>query len=246
MKVYHGTTLNNVRNILNREKYKESVWSCSENDEFIYFWEEQNYIKVCGLEDEDPEFVREKCINDAFDSASIQAVLDQTVNKLYVLEIEIPKKYESLIQPDYSVTNNNGAVCIDIKDFNVNWIKNVLEIEHNMYSNLLTVSNLLNNDYFNKEKISDDLYQMATEIANHSVDFSFLYDIQMEKISNAKEYSLKELSKQYPDLQKTQFFIELKQKEIDKKLKERNKINKMVNMSKTQQPIISKNKKHNL
>lgn len=218
MLLYHGTTLENIRNILNKEKYKESVWNCSESDSFIYFWEKNKVLEELDSDSSKEEII-EKCVDLAFDSASIQAVSDIKADKLYALEINVPKKYEHLVEEDYSVPNNHGAVCIYMDDFDLNWIKKIYEVKHNHYSNIITVASLFNNDYFNHQKIDENLYDMAQAFADS--DFSSIYEASFEitlnlRSNSKKEYSIQEFIKLHPELENT-FYV----KEINKKIEEK-------------------------
>ena len=83
MKCFHGTTKKGLNAILNVDGYKpNSPWTVSDNDGAMYLWPQNK------LEDQHDFEENDQMICHAFESAEIQAVIEDTT-EIFVLEMEV-------------------------------------------------------------------------------------------------------------------------------------------------------------
>lgn len=153
MKCFHGTTKKGLNAILNSEGYKpNSPWTVSDNDGAMYLWPENKLIEQYEFED------TFQMINHAFESAEIQAVIEDTT-EVFVLELEIP---DELLQDDYSCENMaDVASFIETGQFNSNMVVKVYTCKLNKWNAPFIAAGLLSNPNFNQWCLDEDLLSLA-------------------------------------------------------------------------------------
>ena len=153
MKCFHGTTKKGLNAILNAEGYKpNSPWTVSDNDGAMYLWPQNK------LEDQHDFEENDQMICHAFESAEIQAVIEDTT-EIFVLEMEVP---DELLQDDFSCDNMaDVASFIETGQFNKDMIVKVYTCKLNRWNAPFIIASLLNNPNFNQWAVDEDLLELA-------------------------------------------------------------------------------------
>lgn len=149
MKVYHGTTKENYLAILNGDLAPKSIsaWSCSVDDNCIYFYSfDAVKANECNSDD-DEEYVEAICISKCFEQAQIQAAYIGEHTELVVFSAEIP---DNLLESDYSCENMESTAVFCLCDqFKPEYIKDVWKYSFNKWSSPAVISGIIGNPYFN-------------------------------------------------------------------------------------------------
>ena len=114
MLLYHGTTTQRAEAILSGSVKPSnlSAWTCSDGDEYLYFWSPHELLAVG--EAEEPEYALDRALQNALESARIQAALsDDPVNEVTVLVFDID---EAHIEPDLSCENMTGSGSVRVEE----------------------------------------------------------------------------------------------------------------------------------
>ena len=116
MKCYHGTTYENYLEIIKNNGFEYTgikTWNCSEDDS-TYFYTFDKVKKYQDLEEEANEYITQRAIESAFESARISAsVQKSTSNKIIVLELEID---DDLLDDDFSCPNMDNIASFVMSD----------------------------------------------------------------------------------------------------------------------------------
>ena len=172
IKVYHGTTKESYRSILNNLYKKDefnSIWSCSDKDGYFYLWNSDK----C-LEDYEENEVHEVLLKSSFESAQLQAAFRGKDTKLIVLELEIPSE---LIEDDDSCENMDWCSRIDFNNFNPEFIKRVYSCDFNSWLSPFVLTNISNNNLFNKFYLDEKMEQFMEKIKNYNIFLDDIYGL---------------------------------------------------------------------
>lgn len=184
MRLFHGTTKENLKALLLKKEEPISCWKCSDRDGMLYFYDHQKMID-CGecQEDNDTSLT----IQRAFENAQIQAAFKGISTELYVIELSLSEK---LVEDDFSCDNMHlMASCTDTENISVDSIVKVYKCEFNHWYSPIILSCMLTNDDFNHEDVDYILYAVANALNKSDIscyldemsDFDF-YEISMDRL----------------------------------------------------------------
>lgn len=198
-KLYHGTTVEAMKEIIQGHYDPEStIWSCS-NPGFMYVYGKDELCKVEGWdEDCTTQEQEDNCARRANESAQIaNAILPNPKPKTYVIEFKIPDelydqaKEDDVISPDCSSENmeNYGALQVDACWLNEH-IKSgeikmrVWAFEFNPCLTPFYLSGLFQNDYFEEtlEKLPRLMYDAIKAISDSGIFLEDLLDCECLEI----------------------------------------------------------------
>ena len=187
MRCFHGTTSKGLHAILSKAGYKPNTpWTCSDNDGAMYVWPSNKIADMDlgeELTEDNQDEVSERGINQAFESAQVQAVTCNDFD-LYVIELEID---DNLLSDDFSCENMDSvASYINIGDFDLTMVKAIYSFRMNQWLAPQLVAGLLHNQYFNKWSIEPALLEVAETLQ------------QLEHYSDPEEFDYAE--EYLPDL----------------------------------------------
>lgn len=184
IKCYHGTTKKGLRALLSGEGFKPtSPWTVSDQDAAMYVWPTYKIISSNGLEDS-PEESEDWGIRQAFEAAEVQ-VITTDEDKLYTLVLNIPK---DLLEDDYSCANMaDVASYLSCDDFSKDFIESILESKFNIWRKPYLAMCLLDNPYFNKWALDEDLLEMAEALRDSGIEMEPL-DHLGECVDVTEEY----------------------------------------------------------
>jgi hypothetical protein len=109
MKLFHGTTFDNLANIRKnglRTEKGGANWTCS--DEYVYFWSPKELEESGDTKEGDGE---REAFQRAFDSAQVSLGFSKSCRAV-VLEIELDESLLEQVEPDSSCDNMTGAVRV--------------------------------------------------------------------------------------------------------------------------------------
>ena len=194
-KLYHGTTIEAMKEIVQGRYDPEStIWSCS-NPGFMYTYGKDELCEAEGWdEDCTTQEQEENCARRANENAQIaNAILPEPKDKTYVIEFQISDemyewaKENGIISPDNSSENMKdfGSLQVDACWLNEH-IKSgeikmwVWYFEFNPYLTPFYLSNLFQNEYFEEtlEKLPNLMYDAVKAIADAEIYLEDLLDIE--------------------------------------------------------------------
>lgn len=192
-KLYHGTTVEGMKEIIQGRYDPEStIWSCS-NPGFMYVYGKDELCEVEGWDEDCTTLEQEdNCARRANESAQIaNAILPNPEDKTCVIEFRIPNelynwaKENDAISPDCSSENmeDYGALQVDAYWLNQH-IKSgeikmwVWTFEFNPRLALFYLSGLFQNEYFEEtlEKLPPLMYDAVKAIADAGIFLEDLLD----------------------------------------------------------------------
>lgn len=192
-KLYHGTTIKAMEEIVQGRYDPEStIWSCS-NPGFMYVYGKDELCEAEGWdEDCTTREQEENCTRRANESAQIaNAILPEPEDKTCVIEFQIPDgihewaKENDIISPDCSNENmvDYGTLQVDAWWLNQH-IKSgeikmqVWYFEFNPYLTPFYISGLFQNEYFEEtlEKLPPLMYDAVKAIADAGIFLEDLLD----------------------------------------------------------------------
>lgn len=192
-KLYHGTTVEAMKEIVQGRYDPEStIWSCS-NPGFIYVYGKDELCEAEGWDEDCTTREQEdNCARRANDSAQIaNAILPKPENKTCVIEFGIPDelynwaKENEVISPDCSSENmeDYGALQVDAwwlnKHIKSGEIKmRVWVFGFNSYLAPFYLSGVFQNEYFEEtlEKLPPLMYNAIKAIADANIFLEDLFD----------------------------------------------------------------------
>jgi hypothetical protein len=173
MKAFHGTTKKGLNAILNGGSKPNCPWTVSDNDGMTYVWPLDKLVSANALEDDDASYQTEYGIRQAFESAEIQAVMEES-EAIFVIELDIP---DELLEDDFSCENmDNVASVLHMNDFDLKFIKKVYIADLNKWSFPFIVSGLLQNEHFNRWAVDEQLVEIAeslTDVYREPTEFNY-------------------------------------------------------------------------
>lgn len=194
-KLYHGTTIKAMEEIVQGRYDPEStIWSCS-NPGFMYVYGKDELCEAEGWdEDCTTQEQEENCVKRANENAQIaNAILPEPEDKTCVIEFQIPDgiyewaKENGIVSPDYSNENmeDYGALQVDAWWLNQH-IKSgeikmqVWYFEFNPYLTPFYISSLFQNNYFEEtlEKLPRMMYDAVKAIADAGIFLEDLLDVE--------------------------------------------------------------------
>ena len=192
-KLYHGTTVEAMKEIIQGRYDPEStIWNCS-NPGFMYVYGKDELCEVEGWDEDCTTLEQEdNCARRANESAQIaNAILPNPEDKTCVIEFRIPNelynwaKENDAISPDCSSENmeDYGALQVDAYWLNQH-IKSgeikmwVWTFEFNPRLALFYLSGLFQNEYFEEtlEKLPPLMYDAVKAIADAGIFLEDLLD----------------------------------------------------------------------
>ena len=192
-KLYHGTTIEAMKEIVQGRYDPESTnWSCS-NPGFIYVYGKEELCEAEGWdEDCTTQQQEDNCARRANESAQIaNAILPKPENETCVIEFGIPDelynwvKENDVISPDCSSENmeDYGALQVDACWLNEHIKSGEIEMrvwafEFNPFLIPFYLSGLFQNDYFEEtlEKLPRLMYDAVKAIADAGIFLEDLLD----------------------------------------------------------------------
>ena len=194
-KLYHGTTIKAMEEIVQGRYDPEStIWSCS-NPGFMYVYGKDELCEAEGWdEDCTTQEQEENCARRANESAQIaNAILPEPEDKTCVIEFQISDemyewaKENDIVFPDCSNENmvDYGALQVDAWWLNEH-IKSgeikmwVWYFEFNPYLTPFYISGLFQNEYFEEtlEKLPGMMYDAVKAIADAGIFLEDLLDVE--------------------------------------------------------------------
>ena len=114
MKVFHGTSYENYKNIVKNGFHTESVtWLCSDANT-LYCWSPDEIME--GFPNVSKEEAVDFAMRSAFENATITAALKGSCsNRVAVFELEVD---EMAVSSDYSAPGMSGAICLYLDEAN--------------------------------------------------------------------------------------------------------------------------------
>ena len=200
-KLYHGTTIEAMKEIVQGRYDPEStIWSCS-NPGFMYVYGKDELCEVEGWdEDCTTQEQGDNCARRANESAQIaNAILPKPGNKTCVIEFGIPDelyewaKENDIVSPDYSYEymENYGALQVDACWLNQHIKSGEIKIrvwvfEFNPYLTPFYLSSLFYNEYFEEtlEELPPLMYDAVKAIADAGIFLEELLDCECLGIEN--------------------------------------------------------------
>lgn len=200
-KLYHGTTVEAMREIIQGRYDPEStIWSCS-NPGFMYVYGKDELCEAEGWdEDCTTQEQEDNCARRANESAQIaNAILPKPGNKTCVIEFGIPDelyewaKENDIISPDCSSENmeDYGALQVDAWWININIKSNVIKMrvwyfDFNSHLTPFYLSGLFQNEYFEEtlEKLPRLMYEAIKVIADSRLFLEELLDCECLRVEN--------------------------------------------------------------
>lgn len=185
---YHGTTEQGLEQILNGDGTKTSVWECSENDSYMYFWDAKKSREEYGLEDEDIGVLTianaiknqqsEPALRYAIESAAVQAAaLNQTTLYILIAEFE-----EDIAEEDTSCPNMSHTPAVRVYQENLNLrkhIKHIFKMNCSAYLHPVILAGFLENDMieaYKWENVHPTCLKLAKALAKNDDAMCELYD----------------------------------------------------------------------
>lgn len=174
MKLYHGTTAKGYNNIINNTQCKPvNPWYCSEDDDLMYFWSYDEITAEYNYNNEiDHESTHETCLQYGFEAGQVQALMTDDT-ELYVIEVDVP---DELVMLDESCDNMQYARCINISDFNINYIKKTFVCNFNIWHKPFILASVMQNPNFNNYNIDSALLEVADSVQNTHIDAVHEFD----------------------------------------------------------------------
>jgi len=168
MLCYHGTTIENLKVLLNGDKTEiDSAWTCSDSDDAFYVWPLNKMMKEHCVDTKQDG--KEAGIRQAFEAAQVQAAMAGKSTKLVVLEMDI---YSQDLSDDYSCNNMaDAASFIDSDNFDVSRIIRVFVVDFNHWLSPMILSGLLENEQFNKWSLDANLRDCAEAMQGIELDY---------------------------------------------------------------------------
>ena len=200
-KLYHGTTIEAMKEIVQgRYDPENTIWSCS-NPGFMYVYGKDELCEVEGWdEDCTTQEQEDNCARRANESAQIaNAILPKPGNKTCVIEFGIPDelyewaKENDIISPDCSSENmeDYGALQVDAWWININIKSNVIKMrvwyfDFNSHLTPFYLSGLFQNEYFEEtlEKLPRLMYEAIKVIADSRLFLEELLDCECLRVEN--------------------------------------------------------------
>jgi hypothetical protein len=162
VKAYHGTTPEGAKALLSGVEAPERIWAASEEDK-LYLWCPHALIEGGEFdEDEDSEYIQDRAIQMAAESAQVTASVSGFVTKLVILEFEFDLED---IEPDDSCGGDRMGLarCVEGLDYKA-CHTGTYQAAHNPFLNPFHARFLKENPYFDWDALADDNPELADAV----------------------------------------------------------------------------------
>ena len=173
---FHGTTAKNFEILKAKKNEPVSVWNVSDRDRYLYLWDlEKNLNKWDGGVDQ----TRQIMIRQAFESAALHLLLDDSNCDLFVLELRLDPNE---VEDDLSCENMAASCsCIGSSGFDIDDVVAVYRLSFNKWYLPFVLSGVLENKFFNGWMFEESpLGKIAEAITNSKIYMDELYEIYDE------------------------------------------------------------------
>lgn len=172
---FHGTTQRGLDAILSATGKMAGPWTCSDQDRMTYLWDAQAMVAGEDLDD------MQGVIQQAFESAQIQAAVLAEDTTMYVLELLLDPED---VEADYSCENMHYAVTVPSTAINRAAILRTYRCDFSKWDAPLILSGLIGRDHFNEGIVEDErLIALATALQAQGVYREELHDLTWELVA---------------------------------------------------------------
>ena len=173
---FHGTTAKNFEILKAKKNEPVSVWNVSDRDNYLYLWDLEKNLDEWGG---DVDQTRQSMIRQAFESASLHLLLDDSNCDLFVLELRLDPNE---VEDDLSCENMSASCsCIGSSGFDMDDVVAVYKLSFIRWYLPFVLSSALNNRFFNRWMFEETpLGKIAETIANSETYIDELFEIYDE------------------------------------------------------------------
>lgn len=157
----HGTTAQGLADILKGNGKAQGPWNCCDRDGFTYLWDVEALLEGEGYEDD------HAAIQQAFESAQVQAAIAGDDTTLYVLEVELDA---DTVAPDQSCENMPYAVVVRETTITRDIITKAWAVDFSKWDAPFVLAALVGRDYFEGSSVTDErLVALAEALSEQGV-----------------------------------------------------------------------------